>query len=123
MTSRMPVDGPYRMYVDSTASGASIDVSHYLTFVFVELAARAEEDPEGVLDELLELAQVARSARHQGRDSHSAHDRDERVQRLLAEVADGGVIPVHGAQVGRLAERLAEVAPRPVSGQREAGAA
>lgn len=123
-TSRMPVDGPYRVLVDATPSGAGVDVSHYLTSVLLNLAAAAEEDPEGVLEELLDLAAMARSASHQGKDSHAAHERDERVQKLLTEVADDGVIPVYGGQVAAFAARLSQIAaPRPVPSQRQAGAA
>lgn len=120
MTSRMPVDGPYRIYVDATPSGAGVDVSHYLTAVLLSLASAAEEDPEGVLAELVDLAAVARSAAHQGKDSHAAHERDRRVQQLLEEVADDGVIPVYGTQVAAFAARLQEIAtPRPVLGQQD----
>lgn len=118
MTNRMPVDGPYRILVDATQSGAGVDVSHYLSAVLLSLAAAAEEDPEGLLTQLVDLAAVARSATHQGNDSHAAHERDRRVQQLLEEVADDGVIPVYGAQVGAFAARLHEIAtPRPVPEQ------
>ncbi|MEU2730064.1 hypothetical protein ABZ650_20340 [Streptomyces griseoviridis] len=120
MTDRMPVDGPYRIYVDATPTGAGVDVSHYLTAVLLNLANAAEEDPVGVLESLVDLAAVARSAAHQGRDSHAAHERDERVERLLAEVADGGVLPVYGAQVARFAGRLSQIAaPRALPGQQD----
>lgn len=124
MNDNTPVDGPYRITINATPSGAGLDVSHYLTAVLLSLAAAAEDNPEGVLEDLVDLAELARSASAQGRNSHAAHERDERVQRLLAEVADDGVIPVYGAQVGRLRDRLAQIAaPRPLPGQREAGAA
>ena len=120
MNDRMPVDGPYRIYVNPTPTGAGVDVSHYLTAVLLNLAAAAEEDPEGVLEELLDLAAMARSASLQGRDSHAAHERDERVQKLLGEVADDGVIPVYGPQVARFGARLSEIAtPRPVPAQQD----
>ncbi|MEV5942736.1 helix-turn-helix transcriptional regulator [Streptomyces sp. NPDC051994] len=121
---QLVVDGPFRVSVAATPSGASVDVSHYLTSVLLNLAAVAEEDGEGLLGELLEVAELSRSAQAQGRDSHAAHERDERVAALLAEVADEGLIPVYGPQVRRLADRLREIAaPRPVPSQREAGAA
>ncbi|GGU12921.1 hypothetical protein [Streptomyces violascens] len=123
-TDRTPVDGPFRIHVDATPTGATLDVTHYLTTVLLSLAAAAEEDGEGLLAELVEVAGLARSAQAQGRDSHAAHERDERVAALLAEVADEGLIPVYGPAVGRLADRLREIAaPRPVPSQREAGAA
>ncbi|MER5559645.1 helix-turn-helix transcriptional regulator [Streptomyces sp. NPDC002506] len=121
---QLVVDGPFRVSVSATPAGAALDVSHYLTSVLLNLAAAAEEDGEGLLAELVEVAELARSAQAQGRDSHAAHERDERAAALLAEVADDGVIPVYGPQVGRLADRLREIAaPRPVPSQREAGAA
>ncbi|MGW8326537.1 LuxR C-terminal-related transcriptional regulator [Streptomyces sp. NPDC055897] len=121
---QLVVDGPFRVSVSATPAGAALDVSHYLMSVVLNLAAAAEEDGEGLLAELVEVAELARSAQAQGRDSHAAHERDERVASLLAEVADEGRIPVYGPQVGRLADRLREIAaPRPVPSQREAGAA
>jgi DNA-binding CsgD family transcriptional regulator len=121
---QLVVDGPFRVSVAATTSGAAVDVSHYLTSVLLNLAAAAEEDGEGLLAELVEVAGLARSAQAQGRDSHAAHERDERVAALLAEVADEGLIPVYGPAVGRLAARLREIAaPRPVPSQRQAGAA
>lgn len=124
MTDRTPVDGPFRISVDATPTGVGINVSHYLTAVILSLASAAEEDGEQLLDDLRDIAGLARSAVHQGSDSHAAHERDGEVARLLAEVADDGVIPVYGDQVAKLRDRLAQLtAPRPVPGQREAGAA
>jgi hypothetical protein len=107
---RMPVDGPYRIYVDATPGGATLDMSHYLTAVLLNLAAAAEEDGEGLLSELVDIAELNRSAAHQGIDSHAAHQRDVQVAELLAEVADTGLVPVYGAQVMRLADRLRSIA-------------
>lgn len=124
MSDRMPVDGPYRIYVDPAPTGVAIDVSHYLTSVLLNLAAAAEEDGAGLLADLTHLAELARSAVGTGRDSHATHERDERAQDLLAEVADDGRIPVYGAAVTRMRDRLTQIAaPRPVPGQRQAGAA
>lgn len=121
---QLVVDGPFRVSVSATPTGAALDVSHYLESVLLNLAAAAEEDGEGLLAELVEVAELARSAQAQGRNSHAAHERDERVAGLLTEVADEGRIPVYGPQVGRLAGVLREIAaPRPVPSQREAGAA
>lgn len=120
----MPVDGPFRIYVDALPTGAALDMSHYLSTVLLNLAAAAEEDGPGLLDELVEIAELARSASVQGTDSHAAHERDERVAELLAEVADDGRVPVHGGQVLRLAERLRRVGmPKAIPGQRGDGAA
>lgn len=101
-----PVDGPFRVGVTHLPAGAGLDVSHYLTHVLIQLAQVAEEDPEGVLSDLQDIASLARSAHAQGPDSHAVHERDAQVEKLLTEVAGDGVMPVYGAQVSRLVERL-----------------
>ncbi len=125
MTDNTPVDGPFPIRVNPTPSGAELDLSAFLiSAVFTELIAAADEDPEGLVEELADMADLLRSAVHQGRDSHARHAFDERMHKLVDEFAGGGLVPVYGSQVGRLAARLGEIAaPRPVVGQREAGAA
>lgn len=126
MTSQTtPVDGPFPIRVNPTPSGAALDLSAFLiSAVFTELIAAADEDPEGLVDELKDMAGLLRSAAHNGRDSHARHEFDERMHRLVDEFAAGGLVPVYGRQVGRLAARLGEIAaPRPAPGQRSAGAA
>ena len=116
-----PVDGPFPIRVEATPSGCELDITAYLTrAVLTELITAADEDPEGLVDELRDMAGLLRSALHQGPDSHARHEFDERMQELVEELG-GGTVPVYGAQVGRLAEVLAGVAaPRPVPGQRGA---
>lgn len=109
-TDRTPVDGPFRIHVEPLPTGATLDMSHYLTSVLLNLASAAEEDGEGLLADLVHIAECARQAARQGADSHAAHERDERVTELLAEVADDGRVPVYGQQVLRLAERLRVIA-------------
>lgn len=117
MADRMPVTGPHRIYVDATPSGVALDVSHWLHSVLVSLAEQAAEDPQGLVDELVEIAELSASAGAQGPDSHAVHERDARVQELIEQVAGDGAIPVHGVQVGALAERLRRLAqPRRVGG-------
>ncbi len=124
MSGRMPVSGPHRIYVDATPSGAGLDVSHWLHSVLVSVAEKVAEDPQGVVDELVEIAELSASAAAQGSDSHAAHERDVRVQDLMEQVAGAGVLPVYGTQVAALAERLRTlVTPRPVPGQRAEGGA
>lgn len=124
MSERMPVSGPHRIYVDATPSGVGLDVSHWLHSVLVSLAELAAEDPQGVVGDLVEIAELASSAGAQGSDSHVLHERDARVQALIEQVAGDGVIPVHGGQVGALAERLRRLSlPRSVPGQRCGGGA
>ncbi|MFC8271121.1 hypothetical protein ACFUJR_00970 [Streptomyces sp. NPDC057271] len=121
---RTPVDGPFRIHVEPLPTGATLDMTHYLSTVLLNLAAAAEEDGEGLLSELVHIAECARQAAHQGPDSHAAHERDERVADLLAEVADEGKVPVYGLQVFRLAARLNAIGtPKAVPGQRQGGAA
>ena len=121
---RTPVDGPFRIHVDPIPAGARLDLSHWLGSVLLNLAAAAEEDGEGLLDELVALSELARSASVQGIDSHAAHERDDRLTALMLMVADDGCVPVYGGQVLRLAERLRRVGmPKAIPGQREDGAA
>ncbi|SEC02088.1 hypothetical protein SAMN04490357_0981 [Streptomyces misionensis] len=121
----MPVDGPFPIRVTVTPAGADLDVSAFLAkAVFTELITKADEDPEGLVEELADMAQLLRSAFHQGPDSHARHEYDERMQQLVDEFAGGGTIPVYGSQVGRLRDRLAAIAtPRPVPAQPEGSAA
>ncbi|MEU3160048.1 hypothetical protein ABZ753_21705 [Streptomyces griseoincarnatus] len=122
MTTNTPVDGPFPIRVNTTPSGCELDVSTFLArAVFAQLISAADEDPEGLVDELREMAALQRSAVHQGPDSHARHEYDACMESLVNELADGGTIPVYGAQVGRLAEALASIAaPQPVPGQRGA---
>ncbi|KOV86109.1 MULTISPECIES: hypothetical protein [unclassified Streptomyces] len=121
MNSKPTVDGPFPIRVNVTPSGCELDISSFLfKAVFTELITKADEDPEGLVDELKDMAELLRSAVHQGRDSHARHEFDERMVQMLAEYAGDGLIPVYGAQVGRLRDRLAEIAaPRPVPAQQD----
>ncbi|WP_439947258.1 hypothetical protein [Streptomyces sp. BBFR109] len=119
-----PVDGPFPIRVNPTPSGCELDMTSFLTTVFTELITKADEDPEGLVEELADMAGLLRSAMHQGRDSHARHEFDARMQALVQEFADDGLVPVYGGQVARLRDRLDVIAqPRPVPAQREAGAA
>lgn len=114
-----PVTGPFRIGVTALPTGAELDLTHYLSTLVLSLAQAADEDGEGVLDELREIADLDRSAGHQGIDSHATHERDELVQQFLDGLSAGSV-PVYGEQVLRLAEALRRtVAPRPVPVQRD----
>jgi hypothetical protein len=124
-TNDTPVDGPFPIRVNATESGAELDLTAFLiSAVFTELITAADEDPQGLVDELADMAGLLRSAVHQGRDSHARHEFDERMHKLVDEFANGGLVPIYGAQVARMRDRLATIAaPRPVPAQREAGAA
>lgn len=119
------VSGPFPIRVAASAGGADIDASAFLVqAVFTELITKADESPEELVAELADMVGLMRSAMHGGRNSHARHEFDERMQQMLTEYANGGVIPVYGPAVGRMADRLAQIAaPRPVPGQRSAGAA
>ena len=118
----VPVDGPFPVKVRATPGGAELDVSAFLfQTVFTELITKADDDPEGLVEELAGMADLLRSAVAQGRDSSARHAFDGAMQALIKEVANDGAIPVYGAAVGRLAGRLSEIAaPRRVPGQRGA---
>lgn len=125
MTDNTTVGGPFPIRVNATPSGCELDVSSFLVAaVFTELITKADDDPEGLVDELRDMAELLRSAVHQGKDSHARHEFDERMQALVTEFGNDGAIPLYGPAVGRMRDRLAQIAaPRPVPGQREAGAA
>lgn len=122
MTDITPVDGPFPIRINATASGAELDLSAFLIgAVFTELITAAAEDPEYLVEELGEMAGLLKSAVHQGRDSHARHAFDEKMQGFVKEFGNDGMVPLYGEQVGRLRDRLAEIAaPRPVPGQRGA---
>lgn len=119
------VGGPFPIRINTTPSGCELDVSSFLVAaVFTELITKADDDPEGLVEELRDMAALLRSALHQGKDSHARHEFDERMQSLVKEFGNDGAIPLYGPAVGRMRDKLAQIAaPRPVPGQREAGAA
>lgn len=125
MSTDTPVDGPFPIRINPTPSGVELDLSSFLiSAVFTELITAADEDPEGLVEELRDMAGLLRSAVHQGRDSHARHEFDERMQALVREFANDGMVPIYGRAVGRMAHRLIENAgPRPVPAQREGSAA
>lgn len=119
------VDGPFPVLIAASPGGAELDASAFLMkAVFAELISKADDDPKALVQELADTADLLRAAVHQGRDSHARHAFDEKMRDLLKEFANDGVIPVYGEAVSRMAGRLSQIAaPRPLPGQREAGAA
>jgi hypothetical protein len=119
------VGGPFPIRVNATPSGAELDMTSFLiSAVFTELITKADDDPEGLVEELRDMAGLLRSAVHQGRDSHAQHEFDDRMQGLVKEFGNDGMVPLYGPAVARMRDRLAEIAaPRPVPGQRTEGGA
>lgn len=112
VSERTPVTGPHRISADPTPTGVTLDISHFITTLLVQLAHDTDDDPTGVLDDLQQIAAADRAAH--GSDSHAGHERDERVEALLDRLG-GGRIHVYGRQAIALADRLWNVAqPRPV---------
>ncbi|MFF5422130.1 hypothetical protein ACWCQE_27625 [Streptomyces sp. NPDC002409] len=121
MTTTTPVTGPFRISVDATPAGATLDITHYLHTLVLALAETADEDGQALLDTLQTIADLDRNVRHR---STTVHERDEAIQGLLDEMVGGGTVPVYGGEVLRLADALRRaVAPRPIPSAREAGAA
>lgn len=120
-----PVSGPFPIRVSASPGGMDVDVSAFLfQAVFTELITKAADSPTELVAELADMADLMRSAMHGGRNSQARHEFDERMQQMLTEYANDGVIPLYGPAVGRMADRLAQIAaPRPMPGQRSAGAA
>ncbi|MFI2078274.1 hypothetical protein [Streptomyces triculaminicus] len=106
MSERMPVTGPFRVYVDPAPAGVELDVSHMIYALLRQLAEDFEDDPEGVGAELVAIAEADRASR--GPDSHATHERDGLLERLLDSIG-GGAVPVYGSQVLRLAQRLMDL--------------
>lgn len=119
------VDGPFPIRVAATPSGAELDVSSFLfKAVFTELITKADEDGEGLAAQLGEMADLLRSAVAQGPDSAARHEFDESMRLLIKEFANEGLVPLYESAVGRMAQRLTDIAaPRRIPGQRVAGAA
>lgn len=119
------VDSPFPVRVSATTSGAELDVSSFLfKAVFAELISKADDDPEAFATELADMANLLRSAVAQGPDSHARHEFDDCMRRMIKDCGADGLIPLYGPAVARMRDRLTQIAaPRPVPGQREAGAA
>ncbi|NUO43703.1 MAG: hypothetical protein HOV82_16895 [Streptomyces sp.] len=112
---RPVVTGPYRLYVRRTPAGAMLDVSDYLIAVIETIA-----DNDDLMSLLIEIEDDRRTARKH------AHDGWEPEQLLVEKLttALGYELPLNGAAVLRLADRLRAVAPVvAIPAQREAGAA
>jgi hypothetical protein len=112
---RPTITGPYRLYVRRTPAGAMLDVEHYLISMIETIADNAD-----LMDLLVEIEEDRRNAR-----AHK-HDGWEPEQLLVEKLtmALGYELPLNGAAVGRLADRLRAVAPVvSIPAQREAGAA
>jgi hypothetical protein len=118
------IEGPFPLAVRATELGAELDVSRFLRAVFLELFAQAAEDPEGFGEELADMHALSQSAQVQGSDFHARHEFDEQMNKLIDGLADGGTIPLYATGLRQLRDAVSQIAaPRPVPGQRSAGAA
>jgi hypothetical protein len=118
------IEGPTPLTLKVTEDGAELGVARFLRTVFLDLFNAADSDPEGFGEEFAEMHALAQAAQYQGRDSHARHEFDERMHKLIDEFADGGTIELYADGLHQLRDAAAEItAPRPVPGQREAGAA
>ena len=119
------IDGPIPTFVTATEDGADIDISlHLVRAVFASLFEAADANPEGFGEEFADMYALSVSAQQQGRDSHAWHEFDARMEKYLAEFADEGQVRLYATGLHQLRDALAQIAaPRPLPGQRSAGAA
>lgn len=102
---RPTVTGPYRLYIRHTPTGVMLDVEHYLTAVIKTLA-----DNPDLLDLLMEIEEDRRNAhahRHDGWEPEELL-----VEKLTTSL--GWELPVYGAELAQLADRLRAAAPATV---------
>lgn len=119
------IDGPIPFTVTPTEAGADINIERYLIrALFTALFEAADNDPEGFGDEFADMHRLAISAQHNGGDSNARHEFDTRMDAYLTEFLGEPVISLYGGGVRQLRDAMTQIAtPRPVPGQREAGAA
>lgn len=119
------IDGPIPVTVTATEAGAHINIERYLVrALFTALFEAADSDPQGFGEEFADMHRLSVSAQHQGSDSHARHEFDERMERYLRTFLGEPVIELYGDGVRQLRDAMTAIAtPRPVPGQREAGAA
>ena len=112
---RPTITGPYRIYIRRTPAGAMLDVEHYLIAMIETIA-----DNPDLMDLLAEIEEDRKNAR---RHRHDGWTPEELLVEKLT-TALGYELPLNGAAVARLADRLHAVAPVvSLPAQREAGAA
>ncbi|MEV5598417.1 hypothetical protein [Streptomyces sp. NPDC052496] len=91
--SRTPVDGPFRIYVERTPTGVTLDVSHFIEAVLVDVFTEHADEVHDILTEQADARPY---------DGHRAESL--LVERLLAEVSTR--IPVYGRQCVALADSI-----------------
>ncbi|MET8475381.1 hypothetical protein ABZY90_19805 [Streptomyces sp. NPDC006422] len=123
MTHR--IEGPFPLTIKATADGADLNIATFLVrAVFLELFEQASEDPAGFAEEFADMQALSQAAQRGGADCHERHEFDERMNRMIDEHAGGGRIDLYAGGLAQLLAAAVEImAPRPVPGQREAGAA
>lgn len=117
--ARCPVDGPHRMYVDPIPTGVTLDVEPFVSAVVQDVVELLLTDEFASRFDGLTDAQA--------RDPHLIErPGDLPVESLVADLvaATSTRVPVYGAQVLRLAERLRVLAQtKPDPEQRAEGGA
>lgn len=114
------IEGPFPLTLRANGLGVDIDVSRFLSAVFLGLFEEAAKDPEGFGEWFADLHALAQSAQVQGRDSHARHEFDESMDKLVDAYADGGTVPLYTTGLRQLRDALADIAaPRPLPGQQD----
>ncbi|MBE4735772.1 hypothetical protein [Streptomyces caniscabiei] len=115
---RPAITGPYRVYVRRIPTGVTLDVSDYLVAMIETIADNP--DLMDLLSEIEEDRRTAHAHKHDGWEPEALL-----VEQLCAAL--GFELPVYGAGVASLADRLRALAPAasvaPVPAQRTHGGA
>ncbi|MFG2225342.1 hypothetical protein [Streptomyces sp. NPDC048644] len=105
---RTPVTGPFRVSVDRTPSGVTLDITHFIEALLLDLVT---DHADALADILAEQAEPR---------PYNGHRPETLPMERLLEALDTR-IPVYGAQRRVLADRIRALAgPVPVPTQRSA---
>lgn len=101
---RPAVTGPMRLYVRRVPDGVFLGLEEYLVHVIQTLA-----DDDDLLDQLMEIAEDRQNARNHKRDGWAP---EKLLVERLAQLI-GHEVPVRGAALAGLADRLRAAVPAP----------